>query len=943
MKKRDFHTIKKYFLIMIAIFSFLVVSKSAFASEATASNWDEFKAAYEDQTTTKITLKDDISYLGGTYLAIRTSSIEIDGKKEGTTGDYQNYSLTLGSTSLRIGKPTDDSGYASMTLSNITVSNTGDDGVGTNAGFISTVNGYDTSNAYQYGQYWTFNFQNIYVPKGRTSRLTRTPRAQINFSGTNYVSTTAENFYLGGINFADNTQYYGEITLRDYSIIWFRSKVGSEDTGSGDFIVGNNCDVKLRNTGGGTGYPSIYSYFRNILIGEGSKFTSTVPGSALQFSGNGQQFVAKKDSVVTLTSLNSYPSIQDKQVNYTDAASSNSPNPILTWNNRYATGLNMSFEKDSSLFIIGSTTSASNSLIQLGTTSDSVNNVITLNTPKQFDIRNNGLNNNNRFDAIQVTNSGSGNSLSILNSNLSFWKLGSSFSSSADLNYSDVASWTISKGNQVTSSIDDLTTSLNALTTTSRFNIARVTGLNTAPTVEWQYTITDANLQLSNMARVILGEVPDDAGLDANGNLSFIKQYANSGIPVTITNNQDDEELTLNTDSSGYISTTLDDYYKVGRVLTAVATRGKLVSDSAVSDAVFKITPPTPATVTAGKVYNTDTKLVGTGAEPGATLSVTLNGTLLGDTVVVNDDGSFTFPLNSTLSVGDVIKLYLQDHVGVAPEKLLSLPAPVTNNSTGNINPTTTLVYSDATFPAATSYVVEQGKANVLIQFQNEAGTILEGYSLTAGESTDNDISTPIFIGDEIDLTSITFKKVQEQIENLEKAGFEITERPANETKISITGVSQTITYKVTGQLFLQSAPEKINFGTITFNAKVQEVNNPTKTGDDLIITDTRASKTGGWTLSAKLTQEMKNPDTGSIMSEALRYVTADGDTIILNSGNQAVVQNTAGGTSNITNSWSGTATDPGLKLVADPNKTSISSRGSYSGEITWTIMQGQP
>ncbi|MHC5228574.1 isopeptide-forming domain-containing fimbrial protein [Enterococcus sp. LJL99] len=864
----------KFTLVLILVFlGGLFHAESAFSAEVTAGTWDEFKSAYENPATTKITLTNDVSYTGGTYLAIRTTSIEIDGTKPGTTGDFQNYSITLGATSLRIGQPTEASGYATMKLSNITVSNRGDDGTGTNAGFISTPSGYDTASRNQYGQYWTFDYENIYVPKGRTSRLARTPRAQMNFSGTNYVSTTSENFYLGGINFADGTKYYGEITSSNYSIMWFRSKVGASDTGTGDFIIGDNADVKLRNTGTGTNYPAIYLFFRNIEVGENSKFTSTVPGSALQFAGNGQKFTAKKGSVVTLTSLNSNPSIKDEQNYYINAESSNASTPIMNWNSSYATNLNMDFQKGSSLFIIGSTTSASNGLIQLGTNAANTNNVITIDNPEQFDIRNNGSRNNNRFDAVQVKNNGSGNRLDILNSNLSLWKLGTSFSTSADFNYSDVGSFSITKGNVITSSETELAESINSITTTSRLNISRITGLNSKPVVNWQYRLSDADSKLQNMARVVLGLIPDDSGLDENGNLTFIEQYAGLGLPVTISNSANSEVIDLSTDKDGYVSTIVNDFYNAGTKLTATATRGKLVSDPTDSEAVFKITPPLPAKVSSGKIYNIDTSISGKGAEPGAKLLVKVNGNLLSDTVNVNSNGEFDFPLTTPLSVGDKVELYLQDSAGLAPTNLKTQPLPITNNSVGNINPSAVLKYADATFEPATVYVVEKGvitKGSVGKNYSIDTDKIGVGSTLTYSVVVSNDEDE----GSNIKWNNVELTDVLDEGLDFDLKTADVKVNGNSVENATYDANSRTL--KVPLGTILPTTSKNENKMTVTFKAKVNK--------EKLLTTISNTAKASGTDdIGAVFERESNTVTTDTVLDTSLTVHFVDLDGNVLN------------------------------------------------------------
>ncbi|MGL4695821.1 hypothetical protein [Enterococcus larvae] len=153
-----------------------------------------------------------------------------------------------------------------------------------------------------------------------------------------------------------------------------------------------------------------------------------------------------------------------------------------------------------------------------------------------------------------------------------------------------------------------------------------------------------------------------------------------------------------------------------------------------------------------------------------------------------------------------------------------------------------------------------------------------------------------------------------------------------------------TLTLTVNGVLMLASAPATVDFGSLTYNAKVQRVDNPT-TDADLVVTDTRSGITDGWTLSAALTTNMTNVSTGSVMNEALWYVDGSGNEIplTLDYGDQIIYTSTSGGSFDVTSTWGDTSDEPGLKLIADPTKTTVSSIGTYSGVVTWTIMAGQP
>ncbi|MGX4687037.1 isopeptide-forming domain-containing fimbrial protein [Vagococcus sp. JNUCC 83] len=752
--------IKKLILpITLIIFSvFVPKSITAQAAEVSVSNWADFKTAFEDQTTTKITLTNDITYTGvATNLKYRTTDIVIDGSKAGTKPeDFKNYKLDLANTSLMIGKPT-NSGTATMNIQNITLANNGTVGADVaRGGIIETYNAYSASNNNQYGQYWTFNMKNVYVPDvsstSGSGRLFRTPRAQINVSGKNKIYTRAENFYTGGVNFADGTEYYGEITQNNYSIIWFNSQVGASDTGTGDFIVGDGANVKLRNVRNtnNTGYPAIYMYYRSIQIGENAQFTASVPGAAVQFSGNGQTFNAKKGSIVTLTSLASYPSIQDNVTNFVGSGA-NSSTPLMDWSGSSARNMKMLFEPGSNLYVIGRTTGVGDALIDLGSLAAKKNNSIILDNPANFDIRNNASNTNR--DAVQVNNTGSNNSFTVKNSNMSFWKLGSSFSSTADFDYTDVEELTITDGHKVTSSNSELAASLNSNSTTARSNIARISGLNVPPTINWQYTITDADKQLTNLARVKLGDVPDDTGLDENGDLHYTELFASKGLPVEITNPKTGNKATLLTDNSGYVSTTLTDFLDPGMKFSAIATRGNLVSEPSLSEPVFNITPPKPVKVNTGKIYESDSKISGSGAEVGSKVYLQVNGGAMTEVATVDESGNFSYTLPNKFNVGDKVQVYLRDTAGLAPTNL-KVKAPTTNDKDGNINPSKDLVYSDATFPAASSYVVEKGRIS--------KATATKKVSLKDGKS-----DSPISIGDTVTYT-ISVSNDEEDGSNIE-------------------------------------------------------------------------------------------------------------------------------------------------------------------------------
>ncbi|MHC5249307.1 beta strand repeat-containing protein [Enterococcus sp. LJL90] len=250
--------------------------------------------------------------------------------------------------------------------------------------------------------------------------------------------------------------------------------------------------------------------------------------------------------------------------------------------------------------------------------------------------------------------------------------------------------------------------------------------------------------------------------------------------------------------------------------------------------------------------------------------------------------------------------------------------------------------FSERTLNNSVSVTV-LGHSVLTIEFVNEGGTVLSGYTLTAGEETTNDIVTNLYVGDVVNLKSKTYELIQQQLDALELAGYEITTRPTDEEALSITDVTQTVQYIVTGQVFLESSPTTLDFGSIDYTAETQRINDPSKVGDDLVVADTRADISTGWTLQVAITEDMKNSVTGSIMTEALLYVRGDNDEFTLNSGNQNAYISKTGGRLNVTGTWGPEANDLGLKLEVNPANVSGSQLGTFSGIVTWTIIPGQP
>lgn len=226
------------------------------------------------------------------------------------------------------------------------------------------------------------------------------------------------------------------------------------------------------------------------------------------------------------------------------------------------------------------------------------------------------------------------------------------------------------------------------------------------------------------------------------------------------------------------------------------------------------------------------------------------------------------------------------------------------------------------------TYVYERIAAKLTVEFVNENSQVLPGYTVV--------IDT--FMGETIDLTKE--QTVVDQLDNLIKAGYTIAKKPTDETAVKVDQTAISVQYIVQGVLSLSSGPKALNFGKIVYEAKAKRVENP-QFNEELVVTDTRADASDGFTVTATLSTPMKNKS-GQELVDALRYV-YNGTELVLNKNSQVVYQNTKGtaGSYAITDSWGTTKGTDGLKLQI--NSSDIVFSGNYEGVITWKVMAGQP
>lgn len=211
------------------------------------------------------------------------------------------------------------------------------------------------------------------------------------------------------------------------------------------------------------------------------------------------------------------------------------------------------------------------------------------------------------------------------------------------------------------------------------------------------------------------------------------------------------------------------------------------------------------------------------------------------------------------------------------------------------------------------------------IEFIDEDGIVNESKTITIDTLT----------GTVIDLTKND--DVKAVLSALENDGYKITQRPANEGNITVTS-NMTVQYHYSGIVYLASAPDMIDFGTIQFTALDVHVKNPTLTGKDLMVRDTRSStKKSSWDVKARVTKPMTRVGDTNILKNAIHYQYGDNDIELSETSAETVFKKDKGGDYNISQEWN---TDgDGVKLAvagADAQKT-----GEYQGEITWSLEAG--
>lgn len=628
------------------------------AGEVAVGDWTSFVDSIRDETITKITLT--ASFTSTTlsdsrlYLYQRKNDLEIDG--QGNRVDFRNSSIWLGA-------PSNSTGSFHMhdiVLNQQYVGAYSEDIVGTRLNYTN-------------GGKWRYRFGNIKTEPG-VQRLARASYGEVTVYGKMAIDTRAENFYLGSFVMEDNTVYNGNVNYYNFSVFWYNVTAASNSTGaSREYTIGQNCKVNVtQSQTSGTTYPAVYQYYQRLTVGENSVFNVNMPGNAVRFDENGSGMIVKSGAVVNLTS---------KQNSGAVVAFSN--------DNTY-----LEVDPGAYFYVIGRSSQPLINMSSNGTGSASTrrqNNRMVLNSPAQYDLR-------NLYDgrqAVQVAMGNYGdNSFQIIDSDIDLWKLSTQPLGPSDETYAKVANLEV-KGNGTAQTV---ATSESGLTGFKQGNYRRISGMNQNPTIEWT-PITDADKTLQ--ARVIIGMVPDNNGLNSSGEITYIPVYASSNqAVVTLTDSYGKVISDLSTDQNGYITYQAEAFQAAGKEVSGIAKRGPWITEEPIATTVIDVTPPEPAVINdAAKIESITPELSGTG-EANSIVTLTVNGQAAsGLTTTVAADGSWRLDISQlNLRQNDVLQVFLRDQSGAADG--IENP-PVTNNAVGNIQPAADMNYRDATFKAA--------------------------------------------------------------------------------------------------------------------------------------------------------------------------------------------------------------------------------------------------
>ncbi|EOH90293.1 pectate lyase-like adhesive domain-containing protein [Enterococcus pallens] len=678
-----------------------VVTVDTYSSTTSSANqWGYgFVEAYEDEDVTKIIMLNDISSpitTSGNSIGNRQSSIEIDGG---------GFKLLLYHRNLSIAEPA--SGTQSVFhMHDLTAaqsneySGTGGSEAANRKALIRGDGGIHGDG--DVSKNWYFRFGNVFTDYDASKyegenkdystfvgRWARINQSEVTMYGYNILVTGSENFYTGSIVVEDNTVWKGTNCGENYSVVWFTTRQLDGATGiSGEFTIGKNAFVYLRNTTDGANYPAIYAHYSTITVGEESFFNVNMKGRAISNFDNTpaggknryttKQFIAKENSHVNLLSRGTGSVVK---LDYS--------------NNDITSDMQFKTAKNSEVFIYGNTNAGIVSMTGSGA-------LFELDSPKLFEIRNSREATVSSRSFLDIK---AGNTFTIKDSDINLWK-NDNLTEASNLVYEKVGYLT-ADGPTITSDNEDLQNNF----TSNGFR--RINGLNIPPEVIWDH-LTDA--EKSYQARVSLGLIPTGE-FDNNGMPIMIDAWASTGqAVVSFKDTYGNTHSPLAIESDGYAKYTDTEFQKATLDMEGTATRGVSWVGDIGKTTVIDVTPPTPINLTKGKITTTDKSLSATGVEPNAKVYLSVNDGSLTEAGTANAAGEWSYQLGSTFEKDTKVQIYLEDNAADYPADFDSTGLESTHIASGNRNPKTDVTYKDTTFKAATTYIVEQATVKLHIR-----------------------------------------------------------------------------------------------------------------------------------------------------------------------------------------------------------------------------------
>lgn len=478
--------------------------------------------------------------------------------------------------------------------------------------------------------------------------------------------------------------------------------------GLAKFMVRENGYLEVNKTGGSAPLIRIPSGGNSFEVTEGGNVSLYNPGNGTASDGlvaGGNQAIYYARGVNTNGNTNDF-SVIGRNSRFKAVADNG---PAIVMDSFFRSNINV---ENGYLDVEGKTSSSSNGIFQAGELEININN------PIFFDFRNIRTGGGNVFS---VNN---GSTLHAFNSDLAVWSNGVDLSSDPDLNFRSI-DYSFSGTNFNTLSGTSAPEQLN----TTVFGTSGLTAYSRMSSNNGRWAIADELRVPTNADKKIHGRVSLPTGLDGSR-----PAWDDEAIVTVEVESPSDEETKYYTAKTvgdtnespgisiygeeprgGLFEIDLEEPLEAGskvRISRVELTSGELTDGFehqilTGTVEVFPIIPPTPAQFSSSIIAQDSAAIQGVTDNLDAEVTATHNGEPLNtESVSVDADGRFSLDLSEvSLEIDDEIQVFLRDAEGSAVAAGVVNP-PETNNTRGNINPSTELIFHDVTFEPATTLIV---------------------------------------------------------------------------------------------------------------------------------------------------------------------------------------------------------------------------------------------